>query len=91
MRLLSALEQPFKSCDGGKRFSDFLVLEFILMRVLKLEKMIGGQNFYCSFLSRDDNIQILGAIVFSVLSFSSIHGFAGIVDWLKCLFFRSAP
>ncbi|GJR01115.1 hypothetical protein Tco_0524099 [Tanacetum coccineum] len=41
-----------------KCFSDFLVLEFILMRVLKSGKMIGGQ-ILCSFFVSDDNIKFL--------------------------------
>ncbi|GJS64779.1 hypothetical protein Tco_0679343 [Tanacetum coccineum] len=41
-----------------KCFRDFLVLEFILMRVLKSGKMIGGQIF-CSFFVSDDNIEFL--------------------------------
>ncbi|GJW60428.1 hypothetical protein Tco_0109763 [Tanacetum coccineum] len=41
-----------------KCFRDFLVLEFILMRVLKSGKMIGGQ-ILCSFFVSDDNIEFL--------------------------------
>ncbi|GKG06793.1 hypothetical protein Tco_0329762, partial [Tanacetum coccineum] len=37
----------------GKCFRDFLVLEFILMRVLKSGKMIGG-HIFCSFFVLDD-------------------------------------
>ncbi|GJX23301.1 hypothetical protein Tco_0271487 [Tanacetum coccineum] len=46
-------EQPdHKSFEVGM-FRIFLVLEFILMRVLKSGKMIGlGSRFLCSFLSR---------------------------------------
>ncbi|GJV45568.1 hypothetical protein Tco_1430104 [Tanacetum coccineum] len=46
------------SVYGGNVFRDFLVLEFILMRVLKSGKMIGGQIF-CSFFVSDDNIEFL--------------------------------
>ncbi|GJV36223.1 hypothetical protein Tco_1408700 [Tanacetum coccineum] len=38
--------------------SDFLVLKFILIRVLKSGKMIGGQ-ILCSFFVSDDNIEFL--------------------------------
>ncbi|GKG27591.1 hypothetical protein Tco_0405918, partial [Tanacetum coccineum] len=41
-----------------KYFHDFLVLEFILRRVLKSGKMIGGQ-IRCSFFVSDDNIEFL--------------------------------
>ncbi|GJW20163.1 hypothetical protein Tco_0030785 [Tanacetum coccineum] len=41
-----------------KSFCDFLVLEFILMRVLKSGEMIGGQ-ILCSFFVSDDNIKFL--------------------------------
>ncbi|GJR01803.1 hypothetical protein Tco_0524787 [Tanacetum coccineum] len=50
-------EQTIQS-DERKCFRDFLVLEFILMRVLKSGKMIGGQ-ILCSFLVSDDNIEFL--------------------------------
>ncbi|GJV26393.1 hypothetical protein Tco_1379088 [Tanacetum coccineum] len=45
--------QPIQEFER-KCFRDFLVLEFILMRVLKSEKMIGGQ-ILCSFFVSDDN------------------------------------
>ncbi|GJU80767.1 hypothetical protein Tco_1283132 [Tanacetum coccineum] len=42
----------------GKCFCDFLVLKFILMRVLKSGKMISGQ-ILCSLFVSDDNIEFL--------------------------------
>ncbi|GJX81049.1 hypothetical protein Tco_0329198 [Tanacetum coccineum] len=42
----------------GKCLCDFLVLEFILMRVLKSGKMISGQILFSFFVS-DDNIEFL--------------------------------
>ncbi|GJS73752.1 hypothetical protein Tco_0706593 [Tanacetum coccineum] len=42
----------------GKCLCGFLVLEFILMRVLKSGKMIGSQ-ILCSFFVSNDNIEFL--------------------------------
>ncbi|GJT03044.1 hypothetical protein Tco_0824213 [Tanacetum coccineum] len=58
MGLLSTTKATDPKFSERKCFRDFLVLEFILLRVLKSRKMIGGQIF-CSFFVSDDNIEFL--------------------------------